>query len=588
MRNLAIFFCFLTLYSIDLRAQNQEPTIVKTNIHAVKLHLQGAEVQRKSNVKLQKGRNHLIFSELSPKLYEQTIQVTASNNAKIVSVTTKSNFMDRRQATPKIKMLNDSVDILKDMIALLNDEKSAYQEEKNVLGVNRSIKANQTNLTVAEIQSIAEYYRTRTFEINKKITQLDKKLTDLNQELFDHKLQLHELNANKQPTAEIFLVVESEVATSSDIELRYVVSDAGWVAVYDLEADNFAPKINLKYRALAYNNTNVDWNDVKLTLSTADPLQSMIQPSLAVWSLDAGYNYNTIHTINNINVDISVNNNEPIQRQQIQAQKKSYIPLSPKDEIQSILGEDYQESVDYNTDDFERYTANKPDELTIITETLDVPEFNAEFDIEKPYTIPSDRKPYSLDIKSIDLDATYKYYAVPKMDKDAFLLAQVVGWEDLDLVSGTINLYNNKKYIGQSRLNINNLTDTLAVSLGRDPNVVLSRKKVKGSSQKLFLGTSKKATIAYDITVRNNHSKSINIEILDQVPISSDKEVVITVDEKTGAAFDEKTGVLSWNLVLDGTKNQTLNFGFSIKYPKEKQVQIEFKKSRAMEQTRYF
>lgn len=574
----------LLLKTMGLSAQNQEPTVVPTNIHAVKLHLQGAEVMRQSKVALQKGRNHLVFNNLSPKLYEQTIQIAASNDVKIVSISTKSNFIERRKATPKIQSMKDSVELLKDAIALLDDERGSYIEEKNLLERNRSI---HTKHSVEELKSMAEYYRERTFEINKRLTQIDKETSALNRTLFNYKLQLHELNADKRPTAEIFLVLESDKATSSTVDLRYVVSDAGWAAIYDLEAANFASKINLKYRALAYNNTGIDWSDVDLTLSTSDPLESMIQPALAVWSLDNQSSYN-INRIANVNVDISVNNNAPIQRQQIQQQLKSTITLSKEDEIRSILGEDYASGIDYNTAEFDRYIENKPAAPTIITETLDVPEFNADFKIDKPYTIPSDRKPYSIEIKSFDLATTYKYYAVPKLDKDAFLLAKVIGWEDLDLVSGPINIYNNEKYIGQSRLNIDNLSDTLSVSLGRDPNVVLSRQKVKGSSKKLFLGASKKATIAYDITIRNNHSKNINIEIVDQVPVSSDKDVVVTVDEKSGAAYDEKQGLLSWSFTLDGTKTKKLTFGFSIKYPKDKQVHIQYKKSKQIMQSRYF
>ncbi|WMX16681.1 DUF4139 domain-containing protein [Aureispira sp. CCB-E] len=583
MKTITMLLLFCSFFCSVLMAQSEAPIPIKTNIHAVKLHLQGAEVMRKTSIPLKEGRNHLVFTNLSPKLYEQTIQVATNKAVKVISVTSKQNFIERRQATPKIKRLNDSLDILRDAIDLLENERGSYEEEQALLKQNRSMKSSQQNLTVTELEKMSEFYRKRNFEINKNITRLTKRITTLSRQVFDYKLQLYELNADRRAMAEIYLVVEAATAAKTDFDLRYVVSDAGWAAIYDLEASNFGSTIDLAYRALTYNNTGVDWNDVELTLSTGDPLQSMLQPTLNVWNLTGSSSYQ-INTI--ANIDISVNNNAPIQQQIIQP--NNYYELSKTDEIKAILGKDYSETIDYNTAEFERYRNNQPDIPNMVTATLEVPEFNADFKIKKPYTIPSDRKPYSVDIKQFELPATYKHYAVPKLDKDAFLLAQVVGWEDLDLVSGPINIYNNKKYIGQSRLSIDNLSDTLSVSLGRDPNVVLSRKKVKGSSKKVFLGTSKKATIAYDIVVRNNHSKPINIEILDQVPISSDKDVVITVDEKSNAAYDEKTGVLSWNLTIPSTQNKALTFGFSIKYPKDKQVKIEYKKSRTMEQMRYF
>lgn len=444
MKSSIVISILMLLIVNVITAQSNTPIPVITNIHAVKLHLQGAEVMRKKAVKLEKGRNYLVFKNLSPKLYKETVQLSATNDVKILSITNKSNFIERRAATPEIQQLRDSVELLKDAIALLRDEQNSYREEKTLLSQNRSIKSTQQNLTVEELAKAADFYRQRSFDISKNLTRLNKVITGKGQELFNLKLQLYELNADKRPTAEVFLVVEAAQATTSTIDLQYVVSDAGWTAIYDLEAANFADQINLNYRALAYNNTGIDWNDVDLTLSTGDPLQSMIQPTLSVWNLDNSSSYD-INTIANVNVDISVNNNAPIQRQEI-SQKLELYQISKEQEVRDILGEDFAEDIDYNTSNFERYIENKPDAPTLVTESLDIPEFNADFKIDKPYSIPSDRKPYSIEIKSFDLPATYKYYAVPKLDKDAFLLAQVVGWEDLDLVSGPINIYNKKIY----------------------------------------------------------------------------------------------------------------------------------------------
>ena len=291
MKTIAILLLICSLFCTRLVAQNEASTSIKTNIHAVKLHLQGAEVMRKTSVNLKAGRNHLVFTNLSPKLYEQTIQVTTSKQVKVISVTSKQNFIERRQATPQIKSLNDSLEILRDAIALLENERGSYEEEQGLLKQNRSMKSSQQNLTVAELQSMSEFYRKRNFDINKNITRLTKSIATLNRQVFNHKLQLYELNADKRAMAEIFLVVEAEVTGSTDFDLRYVVSDAGWAAIYDLEASNFASTINLEYRALTYNNTGIDWNDVELTLSTGDPLQSMLQPSLSVWNLAGSSSY---------------------------------------------------------------------------------------------------------------------------------------------------------------------------------------------------------------------------------------------------------------------------------------------------------
>lgn len=578
-----LFFLLVVYFSITEVIGQVKEQRIETTIDAVKLHLDGAEVIRSHQTNLTAGRHQLIFTNLSPKMYHQTIQASASNGVKILSVTNETNFMERRKDSPRAKGIRDSIEQVRTTIALLTDEKDAYYEEKNMLQQNRSIKGNNSNLTVAELSAAADFYRSRNFEINKALSQLQKKLEVSGRQLLDLKLQLQEINADHRPMAEIHLVVETDKTTSSIIDFRYVVSDAGWAAIYDLEAGDFSKPINLGYRGLAYNNTGIDWNNVKLTLSTADPLQNMVQPALTVWNLDSYSNIDNIAT--NINININKNNSYIVQEQQINLDLEKGVY---EQEVAQLLGEDYQKGVDYNTDKYKDYIKNKNSGPTVVNATLDVPEFNADFEIEKPYTIPSDRKPYSVEINDFKLPTTYKYYAVPKLDKDAFLLAQVVGWEDLDLVSGNVNIYNDGKYIGQSYLDIRNLSDTLSVSLGRDPDVVVTRTKIKGSAKKQLFGSQKKASMAYEINVRNNNSKAITIEIQDQVPISNDKDVVITVDEKSAADYDTDLGVLTWQFQLGAKQNKEFKMGFSIKYPKDKKVHIQYKKSRTMQQARFF
>jgi hypothetical protein len=57
-----------------------------------------------------------------------------------------------------------------------------------------------------------------------------------------------------------------------------------------------------------------------------------------------------------------------------------------------------------------------------------------EYKINIPYTIPSDGKEYNLKIKETDIVVGYEYYIVPKIDKDAFLVTNIINWEDLNLI----------------------------------------------------------------------------------------------------------------------------------------------------------
>lgn len=565
-------------------------TEVSAPISEVKLHLDGAEVMSRTSLVLQPGRNHYLLPDLSSKIYPQTIQVACSEElVKIVSVTCKTNFLRKSKEDQRILSLRDSVDWVKTKIDALNDEKAAFEEERELLRQNRAFKGNDKTLTAAELKSIADFFRSRMEEINKGLSRVENHLSDFHRKLFDLKLQLSELNAGLQPTSEIHLVLETPRTIKTDLELRYVVRDAGWAAIYDLESGSLNAPITLTYRALAFNNTGIDWNSVKLTLSTADPLQTASQPQLAVWNLSE-YSADQISAMSNLSVsNTNVYYNNGFQANSIQTwQQVTTDVQSRATEVKRILGDDWNAEVDYETELYRRYQAERINAPVANRALLDVPEFNAEFPIAAPYSIPSDKKPYSIDIRTDSLAVTYKYFAVPKLDKGAFLLAQIVGWEDLNLVSGPVNVYQGRKYIGQSNLDIRNLSDTLSVSLGRDKDVVVTRVKIKGKTNNMLLGGTKKSSVAYNISVANHKAIPIPIQIQDQVPISNDKEVMVTLDAIGGAVIEDKVGVLTWDLNVAASETKTVEFGFTIKYPKYKAVHIEYKKSRQMEQMRYF
>jgi uncharacterized protein (TIGR02231 family) len=263
---------WLNLLALNCLGQGIQTEVIAP-IAEVKLHLDGAEVLSRTTLVLQPGRNHFLLPDLSSKIYPQTIQVACSEeDVKIASVTCKTNFLRKSKEDQRILTIRDSLDIVKTKIDALNDEKGAYEEEREMLRQNRAIKGDDKTLTVTELKSVADFFRSRMEEINKSISKLTNSLTDQHRKLFDFKLQLTELNAGLQPTGEIHLVLESSRTVRTDLELRYVVRDAGWAAIYDLESGDFDQPITLKYRALAFNNTGIDWNNVKLSLSTADPL----------------------------------------------------------------------------------------------------------------------------------------------------------------------------------------------------------------------------------------------------------------------------------------------------------------------------
>lgn len=190
-----------------------------------------------------------------------------------------------------------------------------------------------------------------------------------------------------------------------------------------------------------------------------------------------------------------------------------------------------------------------------------------EYNIDTPYTIPSDGNDYTVQIKEMKLGVNFVYYAVPKLEKDVFLIAEIYNWSKLNLLSGKASTYYKGTYTGETDINVDKIKDTLRLSLNRDRNIIVERTLLKEKNEKQFIGKNIKETINRSITVKNNKNKPIKIIVEDQFPISENKSVVIERLESSNGRVDDKTGKVVWNLVLKPGEKKELTLKYSVKYP---------------------
>jgi hypothetical protein len=193
---------------------------------------------------------------------------------------------------------------------------------------------------------------------------------------------------------------------------------------------------------------------------------------------------------------------------------------------------------------------------------------NTKYNIETDYSIPSDGKQYAVTLKDYELEADYIYQCAPKLDRTAYLMARVTGWEDYNLMEGKMNIYFEETYVGQTDLNLQYVDDTLSVSLGADPNIIIERKRLEAKNSKQFIGSKRKDVREWEISVRNNKKQTIHIQIEDQLPLTNNEEVEIERESLSGGEVDEITGQITWDLQINTGKVKTVDFKYALKYPK--------------------
>lgn len=197
------------------------------------------------------------------------------------------------------------------------------------------------------------------------------------------------------------------------------------------------------------------------------------------------------------------------------------------------------------------------------------------FVIDEPYTIASNGKPNGVGIKDYELPAYYEYYCAPKLDKDAFLTAQITGWDKYQLIDGEANVYFENTYIGKSLIDLTNTSDTLQVSLGRDKNVVVDLVKTKEFTQRQVLGGNQIDKRAWEVTVKNKKKQEINLVLQDRFPVSQNNDISVDNTDVSGADFNKETGILTWRMNIAPGEEKKVAPKYSVKYPKGRIVYLE-------------
>jgi uncharacterized protein (TIGR02231 family) len=564
MKKLLFLLLAAPLASFGQRAGEQ---IIKSEVRKVRLFLTSGEMTHEAAVKVVKGRNKIVFSGISAYADPQSIQFTAPGDYRIVSQSTEIDFLAAEQYNPTIRTLKDSLGLLKDRHQENADMIGAYNAELALMNTNKDLGGNQQNLTVAQIKEAAEYYRTRTLDINRALSKLNKEQERLNEDISRMRFRLTELNYDEnQRSNQVIILLDADGPMTLNAALQYQVSDCGWAPAYDLVATDLNSPISLKYKAQVYNNTGNEWKDVQLTLSTADPRLSASKPMLSPWFLSY---WNGQDQIAYAQKPGAYEYRAQAEREINIANQRSYdnYMLDKND----IGNQQYAR----NLTEWDALVQGKSTAVQqVAMKQIEVSELSADFPVAAPFSCPSDSKPYMVEIKQMSLPATFSHISVPKLEQSAYLQANIVGWQDLDLIPGPAHVYFAGNYVGMSTIETRNVSDTLSLSFGRDSKIQVSRKLKSEMTVRKTMGNTKKETYYYDITVRNNRSTPVKLTVYDQIPVSQNGEIIVSTENSSDGDRDNSTGEIKWELTLQPGESKTWELGYTVKYPKTAKVEM--------------
>jgi hypothetical protein len=613
-------FIWLAFVLMVSGAMSQEPKEIqiKTEVKDVTVFIEGAQITRKKTVDIPAGTSILKFTDLSPFINGKSLQVKADGNVTVLSVNQQQNYLEELEKSKELLALEAQLQVVQEKIKKERTYLDILAEEIVFLQANKVVGGNQT-LTAATLKSAADYYGLQLTSLKLKELDRTKTLNDFYKEQTKLQNQINTLSGKKEyANGEVLVKIEAKRATRSKLELSYVVKNAGWYPSYDIRSTNVNEPISLVYKANVKQDTKIDWKNVSLRLSSANPNISGTAPELQTYFLD--YNtrppvYNrsvaevsgivrdengsplpgvsvivegsTIGTQTNFDgyYSLSLPANAGILRFSYLGQVTQSVPITSS--VLNIRMQDDSQALEevvvtgYGGREKRAISQGAISNASMEPAIKSIPlqqvekQTTVDFVIDVPYTINSDNKNYTVTMADYSLPSTYQYYSVPKVEKESFLISSINDWEKYNLLEGEANIFFENTFVGKTVLDVRYASDTLDISLGRDKNVTINREKITDFSSKKFVGTRKEESRAWKITVKNNKSQSINMLLLDQVPVSIRDEIKVEIEELSGAKHDITTGKIKWQVLLNPGEERVYSLRYTVKYPKNRNLIVE-------------
>lgn len=539
----------LLLLLISTFVLAQKPIFTTAKVKSATVYFNAAELSQTATATLPAGASEIVIKNVAVNLNENSVQIGAPSGVTVLSVQFTNNYISEYETdskSPALKIVRDSIVLVQKEIQKVNNTINSENKTIQLLDKNQQISGVNSGLNVTELMKMVDYYKNKQIEIANNINTLSEKQQKLNELLYKLQSKL-EINANKEEktsSGKLIVQVMNEVAGIVPLDISYLTNNASWTPFYDLRAESVTAPINMMYKAQVVQNTGIDWKKVKLTLSSGMPNQNNQAPILSSWFLrdnsfaqnGYGSQRNKMNQLQGRVAGLAVESNE----------LKEVVVTAPVMKKSSVSS----------------YT------------TVEENQLNVSFDIDIPYDILSNGKVHSVSLKEIKLPASYKYYAAPRVENEAFLLAEIADYSKYNLLRGEANIIFEGMYVGKTFIEPNQTSDTLNLSMGRDKKVSIKREKVADKSGTKFLSAKKEQTFTFDITVRNNKKEAVELLLKDQYPLSTNKEIEVELLQSDGAKVNTETGILTWQLQLKPNESKKFRISYKVRYPKDQNLNL--------------
>lgn len=503
-----------------------------------------ARVTRRGVLALEAGLHRLEFTDLPLAVQPDSLRAAGRGSAAAVLLGVDAHRVFYRETpTTAIRELERQIDEAQQQDRALLDQQAAAEvrlsfaknlADKATEQLARGLAFGRADIT--QSGTLIDFVQQQIDQAQATLRELQPQRRDLAQQIEKLTNELNQRRAER-PRERLTAVVEIEVKQAGELtlDLTYVIGNADWTALYDLRlSESDTPRLQLTYLGQVTQRTGEDWTDVSLTLSTARPSLTTVQPELSPWYLD-----------------VFTPLPPPQPRAAAPAMLLAKAERRPKvDESVSFGAAPEQAEMEFQ-------------EAQVSTEGASVT-----FQLAQRVTVPSDGSPHKVTVTTLDLAPKFDYLCVPKLADAVYRRAKVTNQSDFLLLAGPASLFVEGDFTGTLPLKRIAPREEFELTLGVDDRVTVKRELKARDVDKKLIGDRRRLRVAYEIEIKNWRTVPIDLDLRDQFPVARHEQIKVKLESCDPKPIEQTDlGELKWRLAVGANAQQTSRLEFSIEHP---------------------
>ncbi len=503
-----------------------------------------ADISRNAEVSLPQGKHTIVFDGLPAALDTKSLRISGTGAFSIGSIEIKELFSkdfvveQERKLRGKIADLSDKRRFVESELTaaetgktfLENMAKSNAVPQVSVNGKKDALSPDAWGKAWQSLQNGMKSLGRETIEKQIEIRKIDAELSALNKEL-------RLLSDGAKSAKQIRVNVEASAPAAAKLTVQYQIANASWKPTYEARLNTRNKTVEIMQYGTISQHTGEEWRNIDLTFSTARPIIGTVPPELETrW----------------LNLD------EPVKKRGKMLERGAAV---------------------YRNDSSFADTMDEPSGTAeIAAAEFSGSDFAGTFAVKGKANVPSDGSEHRFLVGGWSAKADIYAQTVPAVQPAAYVMASTQLNAPAPLLPGTMSLFRDGAFIGDSEMNFLRPNAKLHLSFGQDDKILVKHtiadfEEDNGGR----ISRNNKITIRTAAAVQNLHKEPLKIAVYDFLPVARNSDIAVKITkDKTTAGYetdpDGKVGVIKWESVYQPQEQKTVDYGYTITYPKDREL----------------